>query len=246
MEQHKRRIKVTIIIPVYNEKNTINTVIDSVTKLSVKGIRFEVIIIDDGSTDGTKQQLERFIFPLNNSFKRIYHETNKGKGQAIKTGIDNASGEYILIQDADLEYDPKYIPVLLKPLIEGNAEVVYGTRLNRLPNIFKEEKKPLFLFHYIGNRMLSLIVSILYGQWITDIETGYKIFPKKALDSERLDSQGFEIESEITAKLLKGGHRIVEVPITTIPRGYDKGKKLHTIRDGKKALWSIIKYRFYN
>jgi len=145
-----------------------------------------------------------------------------------------------------LEYRPKYIKDLVLEIEKRNAEVVYGTRLNRMPHLRGEERKHLFIFHYFGNRFLSLITSLLYGQWITDMETGYKLFPKKAVENIKLNARGFEFEPEITSKLLKQGYKIKEVSITVNPRGYDEGKKLNTIRDGTKALWYLLKYRFTN
>ncbi|MBU4017004.1 glycosyltransferase family 2 protein, partial [Patescibacteria group bacterium] len=167
-----------------------------------------------------------------------------GKGAAIRTAIKASTGEYIIIQDADLEYDPRDYEKLLRPIIQKKAKVVYGTRLNRLPDFLKDERTARFFIHYLGNKILSFITSILYGQWITDMETCYKIFPKKAVNDMRLNAKGFEFEPEITAKLLKKGYNIHEIPISTIPRGYDEGKKLNTIKDGLKALVTLIKYRF--
>jgi glycosyltransferase involved in cell wall biosynthesis len=198
-------------------------------------------VVDDGSTDSTREKLKTV-----RNVKIILHKNNQGKGAAVKTGIKNATGDYILIQDADLEYNPDEIKGLLKPILENKAKVVYGTRLNRVPHLKKEEAKHLFIIHYFGNRFLSLVTSALYGQWLTDMETCYKLFPKKAVSSIRLNARGFEFEPEVTAKLLKQGYKIKEVSITTNPRGYDEGKKLNTIRDGSIALWSLVKYRFTN
>ena len=132
----------------------------------------------------------------------------------------------------------------MKPILNGTSKVVYGTRLNRLPSFSREERTPQFLLHYLGNKFLSLLTSILYGQWITDMETCYKLFPRKAVENMKLNARGFEFEPEITAKLLKKGYKILEIPISTKPRGYDEGKKLNTFRDGTIALWSLLKYRF--
>jgi len=174
----------------------------------------------------------------------IKHDSNQGKGAAIRSGLNHATGDYTIIQDADLEYDPADIASLLTPIIEKKTEVVYGTRLRRLPNFKRDERTIRFFIHYIGNKMLSIITSVFYGQWITDMETGYKLIPTKVMKTLKLNSTGFEMEPEITAKLLKKRYRIYEVSISTNPRGYKEGKKLNTVKDGFRALWALIKYRF--
>jgi glycosyltransferase involved in cell wall biosynthesis len=236
-------MKLSIIIPVFNEEKTISQVLERVARLSLNPVEKEIVVVDDGSKDNTLQKIRDFQ-AVNDSIKVISHPKNLGKGAAVKTGIKNATGDYILIQDADLEYDPRYIPELLKPIISGRTRVVYGTRLKRFPNFLRDERTFRFFLHYLGNRFLSLLTSILYGQWITDMETGYKIFPREAFRDTKLNSHGFEIEPEITAKLAKKGYRILEVKIKTNPRGYDEGKKLDTVRDGVRALWTLAKYRF--
>jgi len=233
-------MKLSIIVPVFNEEKTILQILERLKKADIP-VPCEIIIVDDGSTDGTREKLKK-----NKGAKIILHKNNQGKGAAVKTGIKNATGDYILIQDADLEYNPNQIKDLLKPILENKANVVYGTRLNRAPHLKKEEARHLFIIHYFGNRFLSLVTSVLYGQWLTDMETCYKLFPKKAISSIKLNAKGFEFEPEVTAKLLKQGYKIKEVSITTTPRGYDEGKKLNTIKDGSIALWSLIKYRFTN
>jgi len=172
------------------------------------------------------------------------HTSNQGKGAAVITGISHAKGDYAVIQDADLEYNPEDIKRLLKAVQKEAIDVVYGTRLKRLPHFSKEERTGRFLMHYLGNKFLSLITSTLYGQWITDMETCYKLFPTKIAKKLTLRARGFEFEPEITAKLIKAGLKIHEVPISTKPRGYSEGKKLDTFRDGRKALATLIKYRF--
>ena len=167
-----------------------------------------------------------------------------GKGAAVRTGIEHAAGDIVVIQDADLEYDPADIPRLIEPIVEGRAKAVYGTRLNRLPNFSRDERTPQFFLHYLGNRFLSLLTSVLYGQWITDMETGHKVFAKDILNHVQLNARGFEFEPEITAKMLKKGIRILEMNIKTNPRTYKEGKKLRTIPDGFRAFWTLIKYRF--
>lgn len=242
-------MKLSIIIPVYNEENTILEVLRRVQGVDLKQVEKEIIIVDDGSKDDTASRIQSSgLLHLTGKNKTLFvqHKKNAGKGAAVKTGIEHASGDYILIQDADLEYDPKYIPKLLGPIQEKRAQVVFGTRLNRLPHPSKEEKKLLHFVHFFGNRFLSLITSIIYGYWLTDMETCYKLFPKKAMNAITLHARGFELEPEITAKLLKQGYRIKEVSITTTPRGYNEGKKLQTVPEGTKAVWTLIKYRFTN
>ena len=238
-------MRLSIIIPVFNEGKTVGKILKKVQDLKIANVEKEIIIVDDGSTDATQSEISNLKSQISN-LKIFHHKINLGKGAAVSTGIKNSKGDYIIIQDADLEYDPSQIRDLVKPIQEGRAEVVYGTRLNRLPNLARDEKTPLFLIHYFGNRFLSLITSILYGQWITDMETCYKLFPKDALNGIKLNARGFDFEPEITAKLLKKGYKILEIPITTKPRGYDEGKKLNAIKDGSIALWTLLKNRFIN
>ena len=238
-------MKLSIIIPVFNEEKTILELLEKVEKVRIPDVEKEIIVVDDGSIDATASIISKFQVP-SSKFKFIKHKINQGKGAAVRTGIENATGDYIVIQDADLEYDPNDIKKLLIPVWENKAQVVYGTRLNRLPNLAKDEKTLLFLTHYFGTRFLSLITSILYGQWITDMETCYKLFPKKVLKNIKLNAHSFDFEPAITATLLKKGYKILEIPISTKPRGYDEGKKLNTIKDGSIALWTLLKYRFIN
>lgn len=233
-------MKLSIIIPVFNEEKTISKIIDRVNDVKIPNVTKEIIVVDDGSTDTTISKINK------NKVKLIVHEQNKGKGAAVKTGIENSTGDYIIIQDADLEYDPQDIPKLLKPILDNKAKVVYGTRLKRLPHLGQEEKNARFLLHYLGNRMLSLVTSVLYGSWITDMETCYKLFPAKAGKKFNLRSKRFDFEPEITAKLLKAGYKIMEIPITTVPRDYSEGKKLRTFHDGSIALYTLLKYRITN
>ncbi len=234
-------MKLSIIIPVYNEEKTIDSVFEEVSLAKIPNVEKEIIVVDDGSSDNSKFKIQNSKLP---GIKKIFHEKNQGKGVAVRTGIEHATGKYILIQDADLEYNPKDIERLLEPIKHNNGKVVvYGSRLKRPPNFSKDERTFQFFMHYIGNKFLSLLTSILYGQWITDMETGYKLFPKTSLKDIRLSSKNFDFEPEITAKLLKRGYKIVEVPITTNPRGYKEGKKLNTFKDGSIALWTLLKYR---
>ncbi len=238
-------MKLSIIIPVFNESKTIKEVVNDVVKLTIPHVDKEIIIIDDCSIDNTVLEVNKLV-SKNKSIHFYKHDSNQGKGAAVRTGISHATGDYIIIQDADLEYNPEQIKKLVEPIYNKDAIVVFGTRLNRLPNLTKDENRPLFLFHYFGNRFLSLITSLLYGQWITDMETCYKLFPRSALSNTRLNAKGFAFEPEITAKLLKNGYKIMEIPITTTPRGYDEGKKLNAAKEGPLALWTLLKYRFVN
>jgi len=192
------------------------------------------VVVDDGSTDGTREILRQE--EQKGNLKVLYHEINKGKGAAVRTGLEHASGDFIIIQDADLEYDPRDYPKLLQPLLEGQAEVVYGSR----SQVFKET---MFFSQALGNRMVTLVTNLLYGTALSDMETCYKVFKAEIIKSIPLRSRRFELEPEITAKLLKRGYRIHEVAISYQGREYHQGKKL-TWRDGITALWTLIKYRF--
>jgi dolichol-phosphate mannosyltransferase len=236
-------MKLSIIIPVYNEEKTVLKLLDRVNLVKLPSVLKEIIIINDGSTDTTHAKIHKYKQRVK-GLKYIQHDQNKGKGAAVITGITKATGEYIVIQDADLEYNPQEITKLLQPILQGTASIVYGTRLKRLPNLSRDERTPLFLLHYMGNRVLSFVTSVLYFQWITDMETCYKVFPRSVAKSIPLHARGFEFEPEITAKLLKRGHMIHEVPIITTPRHYNEGKKLQTIPDGFKAFITLLKYRF--
>ncbi len=235
-------MKLSILIPVYNEEKTVSVVVDSLNKLELSNITKEMIIIDDGSKDKTPKILKD-LKKNNPKITVISHTKNKGKGGAIQTGLKKSTGDIVLIQDADLEYNPKDIPKLLKPILQKKSEVVYGTRLRMKPVLFGENKTPLLL-HFFGNKFLSLVTSLLYGVNITDMETGYKVFIKKAVEGINLKSRSFDMEPEITAKFLKKGIKILELDISTNPRGYEEGKKIRPVKDGSIALWTLIKYRF--
>ena len=235
-------MKLSIIIPVFNEEKTISEVVKKVSELRIPKVDKEIIVVDDGSTDNSKLKIKGI---KHEGIKCIFHDKNMGKGAAVRSGIKQATGDYVIIQDADLEYDVNDIPRLVAE-VKDKRDVIYGTRLARMPHLKNEEKRLQFLMHYFGNRFLSLLTSLLYGKWITDMETCYKLFPRKEVQGINLESRGFDFEPEITSKLLKKGLKIREIPIKTKPRGYEEGKKLNTIRDGTIALWTLIKYRFVN
>ena len=223
-------MKISIIIPVYNERMTVEQIICRVEALPLDK---EIIVVDDGSGDGSDEVLKS-LSP--DRIKLVSHQTNRGKGAAIKSGLEVATGDVITIQDADLEYDPNDLLRLLKPIQEAKANVVYGSR-------FTGERKNMFFWHWVGNRFLTLITNILYDTTLSDMETCYKMFRSEIIKGISLRSKRFEFEVEITAKVLKGKHRIYEVPISYAGREFHEGKKI-TWRDGVVALWYLFKYRF--
>lgn len=226
--------KLSIIIPTYNEANTVAAIIKQV--LTVK-IPKEIIIIDDGSTDGTSKIIDS-LQKKSPKLKVIHQPINLGKGTAIRTGIKHATGDYTIIQDADLEYDPQDYLKLLKPIQDGKAQVVYGSR-------FTGEHRNIFFWHWLANHFLSLLTNILYNTTLSDMETCYKVFPTKFLKSLNLKCKGFEFEPEVTAKTLKKNIRIYEVPISYTGREYSEGKKI-TWKDGIIALSLLFWYRLFD
>lgn len=207
-----------------------------VLKVSLKNLKKEIIIVDDFSVDNTRSILKNL---KRKNIKKLCHKKNLGKGFAIRTGLKHATGDIILIQDADLEYNPQEYNNLLKPILEDNRNVVYGTRLEYIKNNVKNMNK----LHFIGNIFLTYFTNLLYNAKITDMETGYKIFRKEVINKIKLKAKRFDFEPEITAKILKKGYKIYEVPITFKAREFDEGKKITWI-DGIKALFYLIKYRF--
>ena len=228
--------KLSIIIPAYNEEKTILKVISRVKNAKLGNIKKEVIVVDDFSADRTKKVLSKL---KNKGLKIFFHEKNMGKGAAIRTALKHATGDIMLIQDADLEYDPKEYGKLLKPIIDGKAKVVYGSRLASI----RKNLKKMYKLHYLGNLFLTAITSVLYGANITDMETGYKVFKKEVIRNISLKAKRFDFEPEITAKILKKGYKITEVPIDFMGRKFSEGKKI-TWKDGVKAMLYLIKYRF--
>jgi SAM-dependent methyltransferase len=227
-------IKLSVLIPAYNESKTITQVLESLDKTKLV---YEVIVIDDASTDTTQNTLKSFK-PESYQLHIIKHESNKGKGAAIQSGLQKVRGNYVLIQDADLEYDPVDIPSLLDPIKRGRATVVYG---NRLTGVHTN----MFFWHLVGNKFLNFVVNILFNSILMDMETGYKIIPTDLMRSIRLSANSFSIEPEITCKLLSRNVKIVEVPISYAARTYEEGKKI-SWKDGFDALATIIKIRLQN
>ena len=232
MEQEKKVL--SVIIPVYNEKNTIIELLDLVEKVDLAGIKKEIIIIDDCSTDGTVEILEK----LGNKYKIFFKEKNEGKGSALRQGFLLSIGDFILVQDADLEYDPSEYPVLLESLIKNKADVVYGSRF-----MGNRPHRVLYFWHYLGNRFLTLLSNIFTNLNLSDMETCYKVFNRKALDKikNKLTSKRFGIEPEMTALVSRNDLRIYEIGISYFGRTYEEGKKIGW-RDGFSAIWSIFKY----
>ena len=222
----------SVIVPVYNEKSTVGEVLRRIRAVDVP-LEVEIIVVDDGSSDGTNQVLAVLE---NSTIKVLTHPVNQGKGAALRTGIESATGDIVIIQDADLEYDPEDWPKILAPILRGRAAVVYGSR-------FTGERMNMFPAHWVGNRMLSLLTNILYGSTLSDMETCYKCFDRRVLEPIHIVSNKFDFEPEITAKVLRQGYRIYEVPIGYVGREFDEGKKI-TWRDGFAAVRALVKYRF--
>ena len=228
-------MKISVIIPVYNEKSTITEIIARVRAVDLAK---EIIIVDDGSTDGTSEQLVEIGSKFEN-VSVLSHQKNRGKGAALKTGFASASGEIIIVQDADLEYDPRDYEMLLIPILDGRADVVYGSRFLGGPH------RVLFFWHYIGNKFLTLLCDALSNLNITDMETGYKVFKKEVLDDIKLKSNRFGFEPEFTMKIARKGFRVYEVPISYSGRTYEEGKKIGW-RDGLAAIFVILWFRFFD
>ena len=223
----------SVVVPVYNERTTVVEILRRMRQVDLP-VDLEIVVVDDGSNDGT----EKVLGALEDSTLRvIHHPANRGKGAAIRTGLEHARGDLLLIQDADLEYDPDDWPLLLAPLMKGKAQVVYGSR-------FTGERRNLLFWHWVGNKFLSLVTNVLYNTTLSDMETCYKLFDRSVLDGITIKSDRFEFEPEITAKLLRRGYHIYEVPISYSGRDRDEGKKI-TWTDGFGALATLVRYRFW-
>lgn len=224
--------KITILIPVYNEVSTLEEILRKVENADFCGLEKEIILIDDYSTDGTRELYEKL------PYKVLYHDYNQGKGAALKTGFENATGDVIVIQDADLEYDPVDYAPLVKLIVEGHADVCYGSRLSG-----GKPSRSFMFTHLIGNKFLSLLTNILYGSTLTDMETCYKAFKTDFIKGIEIKSRRFDFEPEITAKVLKRGARLYELPVSYYGREFSEGKKI-TWKDGFHAIIALVKYRF--
>ena len=232
-------MKLSVVIPAYNEERTVAETIERVKTVQLDGIDLEIVVVDDGSKDRTREILKTIP-----GINVVLHERNSGKGAAMKSGFRAATGDILLIQDADLEYDPKDYGALVQPIIEGRVEAVIGSRfiLERLQFFGKGAKSPFFT-HYIGNILIVRLTNALYRQSATDYEGCLKAFSKRVVDSIPIEANGFEYDNELICKLLRRGHRIAEVPITYQPRTYEEGKKIKW-QDGVRMMWTIVKWRF--
>ena len=222
--------KLSIIIPVLNELQTLPQVLEQIQELPYQT---EIIIVDDGSSDGTREFLDNI---KQTNIKILVHQQNRGKGAAVRTAQTHITGDYIIIQDADLEYQPEDYPALLAPLLSGQADVVYGSR-------FIGPHRAYYFWNFLANKFLNLLTNLLYNTILTDMECGYKVFRADVFKNIAIKSNGFDLEPELTAKIFKRNLKVVEVPITYFGRSYDEGKKI-TWKDFFPAVWALIKYRF--
>jgi glycosyltransferase involved in cell wall biosynthesis len=229
-------MQVSIVIPIYNEKSTLHEIVARVRAVEALNLK-EIILVDDCSTDGTRELLESgFDEPL---FKKIYHDVNQGKGAALRSGFAEATGAVVAIQDADLEYDPEELPGLIRPIVKGQADVVYGSRFQG-----GGPKRVVFFWHMIGNRFLTLLSNMVTNLNLTDMECCYKIFRREVIDQFQIEESRFGVEPEMTAKISKLDVRIFEVGISYYGRTYDEGKKIGW-RDGVRAIYAILKYGLF-
>jgi len=228
-------MKLSIIIPVYNEEQTIGEVIERVWAVDLGGLEREVIIANDGSSDGTRRAMDASPWINDSRVKSYDSPINLGKGAAVRLGLAFATGDILLVQDADLELDPNEYGRLLAPILDGRADIVYGSR-------FLDSARHVALRRRLANQFLTMLTNLLFGARLTDMETAYKVFRREALDGIRLRCVGFDFEPEITAKVLRAGRRIVEVPIGYKPRRDDEGKKIRWV-DGVDAIYALIKCR---
>ena len=230
----------SVVIPVYNEKGTLFEIIRRVLDSPVEMER-ELLLVDDRSTDGTLDLYPLLDAKFPNANIRVFkHEVNQGKGAALRTGYQHAAGDIIIVQDADLEYNPREYPKLLRPILDGRADVVYGSRF-----VGGDEHRVLYFWHSVGNRFLTLLSNIFTNLNLTDMETCYKVFKAEVIKSIEIKSDRFGVEPEVTAKVARGGWRIYEVGISYAGRSYDEGKKI-TWRDGLAAVFTILRFRFFD
>ncbi|MBI2140930.1 glycosyltransferase family 2 protein [Candidatus Woesearchaeota archaeon] len=232
-------MKLSIIMPVYNEARYIDKILAKIFSVELGNVEKEIIVVDDFSTDGSREKLAELAKAKHEDVRVVLHDRNKGKGSALRTGLAYSTGDIVLFQDADLEYDPQDYEKLIQPIIENRADVVYGSRF--LGSTWRN--KLALPTHFLGNKILSLLTTLFYRKWISDMETGYKVFRSSVIKGLSLTARRFEIEPEITAKLLKKNVRLCEVPVSYSARKFSEGKKI-TWKDGVKAAWWLVKCRF--
>lgn len=229
-------VKFSIIIPAYNEKSTIKTLIDKIQAVDMSGAEKEIIVVDDGSNDGTREILKTI-----QGIRYIFHEKNLGKGGAVKTGFKNATGDILIIQDADLEYDPRDFMALVAPILAGKTEAVNGIRIK--PENDSRKGSASYIFHWLGNNAITWLTNLLYFHYSAEYEACYKAFTKKLVDSIEIKTNNFDFDNELVCKILKRGYKIIDVPVRYYPRSYEEGKKINW-KHGFLILWTIVKYRF--
>lgn len=225
-------MNLSVVIPVYNE---VHNIAEIIKRVQAQKLANEIVVVDDGSSDGTRDVLKEL--DGKKKVRVILHERNQGKGAAVVTGMKASTGDILLIQDADLEYDPRDYPQILRPIEEGLADVVYGSRF------LGGARRVAMFWHMIANKLLTMMTNILYDTILTDMETGYKVFRRSVIEGMTIHAKRFDFEPEFTAKILKRRYRIFEVPITFNPRDYSQGKKIK-LKDAFEAVWTLLKYRF--
>ncbi len=231
--------KLSIVIPAYNEKNTIAEILKKIEAVNLGNIEKEIIIVDDGSTDGTREILRGL--ERSGKYKIIYQEKNKGKGAAIRAGFKEAAGDFVIIQDADLEYDPEDYPAMLKPALNGRSEVMLGVRIQ--PDSDEKKHRSLYWLSWFGNKFITWTTNWLYWNNAGEYEACYKVFSKRLIDAIKVRTDNFDFDNELVCKILKKGYKTVDVPVHYYPRSYEEGKKINW-RHGVLILWTIVKYRF--